>query len=783
MTEVAFASNDRDAGVVDEIFGYITAIPARSFFLFAGAGSGKTRTLVSVLRKLTGIEPNDPNLKFARMLRARSQTIRVITYTKNAALVITGRLGLNDLTQVATIHSFCWDLIKGFNDDIREALLHLNAQALEKARADADARSRGWTEKDKEEIAGLEAKAASINETREFLYNPDRNRFGDGALNHAQVLAAAAWLLKEKPTLRKILRDQHPVVLIDESQDTMKGVLDALLHVAAEAPTQLTLGLIGDHRQRIYLDGHVDLPSAVPADWATPKLEMNHRSQRRIVNLINDVWDADLEGRTQAKTGVRQHPRTEKSQGVVRVFIGDAGLSSAEKIRREALCAVAMESATKNPEWKPSSKGFKVLALEHRLAARRGDFLEVYDAIALIAPDTVRPEVNGESSGPAAIQALLREMMELADCVESGQVVSEFNVTEVLHRYARLQHLPEDGAARSAQLKAYQLGVESFANVCASAEATIREVLEPIIQSHLFEVDARLLAAFQDRNLPPEAPASRQKESSENRVARGWHALFAAPWSQLKRFKTYLQGGSQLATHQVVKGSEFDHVMVVMDDEDAAGNLFSYDKLFGASLGETDNKNILAQKETSIDRTLRLLYVTCSRAKESLALVLWAKNPSQALAYAQKSSWFLPGEVIAVPESLGIRHSFSEPCREGLTWEQIWQGPDQGLIKCWEVGRELALKNAALAELCRSNALPPLNWKGGNSRPLKKKEKFGAFQYLAQWQGLRGEDLCIDWDSELTMTCSVTGMVVTFTRDLTKLADQQSNTEEGDGDG
>jgi DNA helicase-2/ATP-dependent DNA helicase PcrA len=133
--------NERDAGVVDEIFGYVTSTPPRSFFLFAGAGSGKTRTLVGVLRKVTGIGPkgvlldpkpaaDDPDLKFARQLRARAQTIRVITYTKNAALVVTGRLGINDLTQVATIHSFCWDLIAGFNDDIRDALLALNAQAL-----------------------------------------------------------------------------------------------------------------------------------------------------------------------------------------------------------------------------------------------------------------------------------------------------------------------------------------------------------------------------------------------------------------------------------------------------------------------------------------------------------------------------------------------------------------------------------------------------------------------------------------------------------------------------
>lgn len=661
MTGAVADPNERDAGVVDEIFDYVTSTPPRSFFLFAGAGSGKTRTLVAVLRKLTGIGPKGMaqalsaenhglDLRFARKLRARSQTIRVITYTKNAALVITGRLGINDLTQVATIHSFCWDLIKGFDTDIREGLLALNLRALEIAHQDAAGRKNGPTEKDRETIANLEAKAVALTAIDEFTYSPDRNRHGDGALSHAQVLGVAAWLLKQKPTLRRILRDQHPVILIDESQDTMKSVLDALLEVVAEDPSRLILGLLGDHRQRIYMDGHVDLPSIVPPDWATPKLEMNHRSQRRIVDLINEIWDSDLEGRTQSKKAVRQHPREEKSYGFVRVFIGDSHVAAEEKLRREALCATAMEAATGVAAWQPASRGHKVLALEHKLVARRGDFLEAFEAISLLDPDSIRPDASGDNSGPAVVKLLLREMIDLAECIEAGRVNSDFAVAEVLHRYERLLNLPLEKEARAARLKAYQRAVNDFAVACSKPGATVREALEPIIQGSLFVIDARLQAAFDDTRPEPEAPKPRQKESVENRVARGWYALFASPWIQVRRFKTYLNGDSHLATHQVVKGSEFDHVMVVMDDEDAGGFLFAYDRLFGAPLGESDIKNVEANKETSIDRTLRLLYVTCSRAKESLALVLWAKNEKQALAYAQSSKWFSASEVQEMPE-------------------------------------------------------------------------------------------------------------------------------------
>ena len=79
-----------------------------------------------------------------------------------------------------------------------------------------------------------------------------------------------------------------------------------------------------------------------------------------------------------------------------------------------------------------------------------------------------------------------------------------------------------------------------------------------------------------------------------------------APWAELVRYRAYLGGEASFSTHQVVKGSEFKHVMVIMDDEEAEGNLFSYDKLFGAEqLSERDEENIAAGEETSIDRTLR----------------------------------------------------------------------------------------------------------------------------------------------------------------------------------
>jgi DNA helicase-2/ATP-dependent DNA helicase PcrA len=226
---VAPEGNDRDAGVVEEICGYLTEQPPRSFFMFAGAGSGKTRTLVEVLRRLTGVVPHESGGRLASRLRLYGRSIRVITYTKNAVAVIIGRLGSNDLVAVSTIHSFCWELIGGFDDDIREALIADKGVQLEEAKTKAAAKARGVSDADRRKFAEIEADIEALKAVPTFIYHPDKDTYGEGALQHGQVLDATAWLLLNRPTLRTILVDRHPIILIDESQDTMKSVLDSLM--------------------------------------------------------------------------------------------------------------------------------------------------------------------------------------------------------------------------------------------------------------------------------------------------------------------------------------------------------------------------------------------------------------------------------------------------------------------------------------------------------------------------------------------------------------------------
>jgi hypothetical protein len=118
-----------------------------------------------------------------------------------------------------------------------------------------------------------------------------------------------------------------------------------------------------------------------------------------------------------------------------------------------------------------------------------------------------------------------------------------------------------------------------------------------------------------------------------------------------------------------------------------------------------------------------------------------------------------------------IHRSIAEPIRLKANWEEKWNGVDQGLIACWERGREKHLEDPTLASQARDGQLVVLPWKGGVEKAIKKKQKYGTLYYVAMWQGLRGEDLNIDPEEEPVLTCRVTKMTVVFTNDFAKYAE------------
>lgn len=100
-----------DSSVDKTIQGCLDLNSPRSFFLYAGAGSGKTYSLVEAVRDLCRRQ--------GRQLALNAQKIAVITYTNAARDEILQRLSFDPRVEVKTIHAFAWSLIQGYDADIR----------------------------------------------------------------------------------------------------------------------------------------------------------------------------------------------------------------------------------------------------------------------------------------------------------------------------------------------------------------------------------------------------------------------------------------------------------------------------------------------------------------------------------------------------------------------------------------------------------------------------------------------------------------------------------------
>ncbi len=123
--------------------------------------------------------------------------------------------------------------------------------------------------------------------------------------------------------------------------------------------------------------------------------------------------------------------------------------------------------------------------------------------------------------------------------------------------------------------------------------------------------------------------------------------------------------------------------------------------------------------------------------------------------------------------------SISNPPAPEPDWNKRWNGQDKGLICAWLQGIEKAKVEPALAHAAHRGELPICAFRGGVSKALRTKDKLGSLHYLAYRQGLLGEDLCVDQATETQLTCSLFGVVVTFTGDIAKLL-AQADSDDGE---
>jgi len=628
---IQVSPNSVDDTVDEVIYDCLTPTAPKSFFLFAGAGSGKTRSLVNVLTKF--------KLNHGDKFRLLRKKVAIITYTNAAADEITHRLDHDDIFVVSTIHSFSWELVKNFTHDIRK-WLESNLSSEIATLEEEQSKSRNLNNKTSVgralRIASKKKRLGHLEKVSKFTYNPNGDNITKDSVNHAEVISMTAAFILSKPLMQDILTSKFPVIFVDESQDTKKELVDALFAVQQAKKDCLTLGLFGDTMQRIYSDGKENLGIGLPPDWLQPAKKMNHRSCKRIVNLINDIREG--------VDSQKQIPRTEQNDGFVRFFIAKRG--SNKSVTEENVCT-EMASATADQLWTADNTNTKFLILEHHMAANRLSFMEFFEPLYRV--DKFKTGlIDGSLS---SISLFTKIILPLYEAHNRGD---QFSIARIVK--ANAPSLTRESLSASAdQVDEIGTAAKKVRRLLdlweQGKDPKLIEIAREVYNSSLFEISNNLalviskdasLNALSDQKLLDQE----DEEGVDDDLLVQLENALQAPFSCVVNYQTYISEKSKFGTHQGVKGLEYPRVMVIIDDDEARGFMFSYDKLFGTKdLSDTDKKNLEDRKESGIDRTRRLFYVACSRAKESLAIVAYADKPEILKSNILKFGWFQEDEV------------------------------------------------------------------------------------------------------------------------------------------
>lgn len=627
MGQVVATNASLDDHVDAEIAECLSLSAPQSFFLLAGAGSGKTRSLVGALNHIRD--------QYGARLKLSGKRVGVITYTNAACDEIVRRIEYDTLFHVSTIHSFAWDLIGGFNVDIREWLrVDLVADIAELERLEA--KGRKGTKASIERLSRIESKTdryTRLDEVKSFIYSPAGDNREKNSLSHDEVIKICASFLTDKPLMQSIVVNRFPFLLIDEGQDTNKYLVDALLVVEERFRGRFSLGFFGDTMQRIYNEGKEQIERVLPTEWKKPVKKLNHRSPKRIVQLINQI-------RSQVDDQ-QQEPISTSAEGFVRCFVFPA--DTPDKHVLEEKIRDVMAGITQDEEWKVRDK-CKILMLEHHMAAQRMGFRDVFEPLYGVSDFRI-----GLLEGKLpALRLFTNYVLPL---VKAQRSADEFATAKIMREVSPLltpeKLKGEQGPQK--QLEVARNAIKSLMTLWKDGEPTCGDVLEDIARTGLFDIPDSLKPVVAAR-LNVENEQETDADVDVDRVSRNSAALSAfldAPFDQIKSYAHYISDDSEFDTHQGVKGLEFERVMVVMDDEMARGFMFSFERLFGVK--ESAASSARSQEEageTTLDRTRRLFYVTCSRARRSLALVAYTASPDKVRAQLVGAGWFEDGEVL-----------------------------------------------------------------------------------------------------------------------------------------
>lgn len=618
-----------------------------NFLLSGGAGSGKTYSLVQVIRE--------------SLRRTPTEKVACMTYTNAAVKEIEERVNHKNLT-VTTIHDFLWDNIKSFQNELKRSLVEL------------------INDENQENIGIAEGLVEEnfFDGVQDGIQYKEWLSLKDGIISHDELLLLANHLFKKYPKLADIIKDRFKYIFIDEYQDTHKSVIEIFLIHLQASKKQNIIGFFGDAMQSIYDDtiGNLDSYKGLqPGQVKEIKKAQNRRNPQRIIDLANLL-------RTD---GITQTPSTDpKAPNMLNGHIKDGRIIFLHSLHNDI--SKVKEKLINDFNWSfDDAKKTKELNLTHNLIATKAGFrnlMDIYDKDAIldyknrikkyIKDKNITTDFTGRTFGQviaslqsgktgrdlsavsptAGMQAFIDNHPELYQIalnydydtfskiyVESDQLIDDkkqhdndenkkgskrdnlirhlFKIETNISLYRNGDYYDflkrTDYRHRIKAIQDKRQLKENIESLSIVGDKTIEEIIGEAHEKGITIVDDKL----HDFKTKHEYLYDRVKQIK---------------YSEFQNLFQYLEGRTPFSTQHKTKGTEFDNVLVVLDN--GGWNKYNFENLF-----------LNTGTPTVLERTQKIFYVCCTRAKENLAVFYHSPKPE---VINRANAWFGSANVYEI---------------------------------------------------------------------------------------------------------------------------------------
>lgn len=635
---------------LEQIMGHIH--DGHHFLLSGGAGSGKTYTLVEVLREIIRENP--------------TKKVACITYT-NAAVKEIERRVANDNLRVSTIHDFLWDCIGHFQTTLKPALIKLINDEVITRTVSMELPLPDDFYDHVEVFKGIQYK--------EYC------RVGEGIISHDEVLVLAEYMFRTYPKLCEIMKGTYPFIMVDEYQDTNPLVVKILLeNIFARDGHKCIVGFFGDAMQSIYDDGigNLDEYKVPKGKVYEVKKEQNRRNPRLVIELANKIRTDGLVQKPSEDITAPNMVDGNVKEGVIKFVYSTREGITLEQVRAKL---------TEGYGWDfDNAERTKELNLTHNLIAGKAGFGELMLAH------------NGD--GVLDYRNRLRKYIEThpieTDEKTFGEVIDELKASVAgANDREKKKVLPTDGQQRfidahpDALEFARELPYDEFVKEhvdkdqlvddkkqsedeesktgskrselvkhLMNIERCIHLFLNKNIAEFIAKTEYRVLKTQDKKDLAEimstlSEPGDKtigeildyaeengivQKSDGllryEERNKYVFHRLSQIKYEEFHKLYEYLEGRTPFSTQHKTKGTEFDDVFVILDN--GKWNNYNFEKLFTG--GDVASEKV-------VNRTKKIFYVCCTRAKSQLAVYF---DQPDATVITKAEEWFGKDNMVII---------------------------------------------------------------------------------------------------------------------------------------